>query len=224
MKRFELEFPTQLVGINFATLEESKHTIVAVDETLMVTYVNSSWVQFANSNAYSELTQIPLGSSLIDSIAGRKIKDYYVTQYANILQTGEVWMHDYECSSRNEYRTFRQIAFPLKDGKGLILSNALRLKLPMQATDRKAHDAIEEQYIQKTGFIIQCTNCRHTLRADNSDVWDWVPEWVDKMPNNCNHTICQTCYDYYWKFRKTDFKPSSNFNLDVCHLELQKVN
>ena len=80
--------------------------------------------------------------------------------------------------------------------------NTLVVKLPMDQIDRKAYEAIEKKYIQSTGFITQCSYCRRCERADRSEIWDWVPSWVEKIPDNCSHSICPTCFDYYWKYNK----------------------
>lgn len=211
MERFAAGFEDKLVGIDLETLEQSTRTICCVDRKLNINHVNPSWVTFALSNGANEanLNKVLLGSSITQAIGGRKIRDFYVQNYTRILDTGEVWRHDYECSTHHEYRLFSQIAYPLKDGEGLIIINSLKVNFPMDQTGRKAHKAIEEYYTQSTGFIVQCTNCRHTLRADDSNAWDWVPEWVERMPKNCNHTICPTCFDYYWKYHKMQFTRST---------------
>ena len=210
MERFAADFKSKLIGIDFETLEQSKQTICGVDRHLNINYVNPSWINFAMENGANEdaLSKILLGSSIAKAIGGGKIRKYYLKNYKTILQTGEVWQHEYECSTRHEYRLFSQMAYPLKDGEGLIIINSLKVQIPMEETGRQAHDAIEAHYTQPSGFIVQCTNCRQTLRADDSQAWDWVPEWVEQMPDKCNHTICPTCFDYYWKYRKTKFSRS----------------
>ena len=80
--------------------------------------------------------------------------------------------------------------------------NTLVVKLSMDKVDRKSYEANKKKYLDSNGFINQCSNCRNSQRADQPETWDWVPAWIENMPENVSHTICPTCFDYYWKYNK----------------------
>ena len=210
MERYKKDFLTTLKGFDFNTLENSKHSIYGLSKNLNLTYFIPSWFRFLKENNFeeSDLHKFPLGTSIIEALRG-EIKDFYIQNYKKVLETGEIWQHEYECSSSKEFRKFHQGVYPLKNGEGLIVINSLLVNLPMDQIGRKAHDAIAKNYLQSTGFITQCSNCRKCQRVDQEEVWDWVPEWVERMPANSSHSICPTCFDYYWKYpRIKDTSPN----------------
>lgn len=201
MIRFIDNFKSKLEGIDFETLEQSKYTIYGLSEDLELIYVNPGWVNFAKENGVSDsyMNDKLIGSSIINAIDGEKIKNFYAENYINVLKTKKPWKHEYECSSIQEYRQFHQNTYPLKNGKGLIVTNTLTVNLPMNSQNRKAYDALNKRYVANSDYVTQCSNCRCTQRANEIDVWDWVPKWVENIPKNFSHSICPICFDYYWK-------------------------
>ena len=201
MIRFIDNFKSKLEGIDFETLEQSKYTIYSLSEDLELIYVNPGWVNFAKENGVNDsyMNDKLIGSSVINAIDGEKIKNFYTENYINVLKTKKPWKHEYECSSIQEYRQFHQNTYPLKNGKGLIVTNTLTVNLPMNSQNRKAYDALNKRYVANSGYVTQCSNCRCTQRANEIDVWDWVPKWVENIPKNFSHSICPICFDYYWK-------------------------
>ena len=207
MKRFSDDFPFQLMGLDFQTLEDSKHSIYGVDKDLNLIYINPAWMKFAeeNGSASDVLKKYPLGSPMINAIGGKKVKKHYLMNYFKALQTGVVWQHEYECSAEKIYRKFHQGVYPLKDGNGLVIINSLMVERPIKGEKKMTYDGIQI-YNQPDGTITQCSNCRHCQRSDNSLEWDWVPEYVRNMPQNVSHSICPTCFDYFWKYSRMPFK------------------
>lgn len=202
MKRFAIDFPRKLAGIDFNTLESSKHTIYALSSALELIYFNPAYVLFAkeNSNRNDLLEQFPLQTPIVEAINGEEIRNFYLQNYETALVTEKVWHHEFECSEPHTFRRYYQSAYPLKNSKGLILINKLVAHLPI---NRKAFEAIKIRYVQPiTGLILQCSNCRCTQRASEPEIWDWVPDWVESIPKNCSHSICPPCLDYYWKYNK----------------------
>ncbi|MES2732302.1 MAG: hypothetical protein V4714_11150 [Bacteroidota bacterium] len=201
MKRYENGFPRQLQGIDFSTLEESAQSVFGLSPELTLNYFNQAWMNFSNNNGGEPgiSTRFPLGANLKQAISG-EIADFYMKKYEEVLQTGNVWNHEYECSSYDQYRLFHQITFPLKNKAGLIVVNSLTVDLPMQEIKRISCSPIEELYRQPSGFITQCSNCRRSQRAFQAEIWDWVPEWIRQAPPKISHSICPICSDYYWKY------------------------
>lgn len=202
MKRYIEGFPSKLKGIDFKTLEDSNHSIYGLSKELNLIYVNPGWIHFAEENGGKDivLKKYPLGAPIAKALLGKKVKDFYIKNYIKVLETGKPWHYEYECSSVDEYRQFHQDVYPLKDGYGLIIINALIVNLPMKNIGRKALEALDKRYVKSTGFVTQCSNCRCTQRADEPEIWDWVPEWVENIPDNFSHSICPICYDYHWKY------------------------
>ena len=201
MKRYIDGFPTKLNGIDFNTLENSKYSIYGLSEELNLIYVNPAWIHFAQENGGNDtlLENLPLGTPITKAFYGEIIKNFYTENYMKVLDTGKPWRHEYECSSINKFRLFHQETYPLKGGSGLIIINTIAINLPMKDKGKNALKAMDNRYVNDNGFITQCSNCRCTQRAEESEVWDWIPEWVEKMTENSSHSICPICFDYYWK-------------------------
>lgn len=203
MERYTKDFLTMLKGFDFNTLENSKHSICGLSKDLNLIYFNPSWFQILAENSIdkSDFNKFPLGTPIIDALSG-DMKDFYIQNYKKVLANGEIWNHEYECSSSTEFRQFHQSVYPLKLGEGLIVIHSLKVNIPMDQTNRKPLPSDTNKYVQSNGLITQCSNCRKCKRVAQEEVWDWIPEWVERIPKNASHSICPTCYDYYWKYSK----------------------
>lgn len=201
MERYKHDFPSKLKRFDFETLENSAHSIYALSKDLDIIYLNPAWVRFAKENDKREntLKKFQIGTPILKGIKGEVIKKFYSQNYREVLENGSVWNLEYECSSNNVYRTFHQVTYPLGNGEGLLIINSLLVKMPIENVEKTTYEAISKRYTQPTGFITQCCNCRNCQRVEQPEIWDWVPDWVEQMPNNCSHSICSTCFDYYWK-------------------------
>lgn len=205
-KRISPAFLEMLDKIDLETLENSKNTIYALDSNLKFLYFNPQYVLFANENgaAVDMLESHPIGSSFIDAIKGEKIKKYYLQHYTRALSKKEHWTNEHECSSYDTYRNFFQRAYPIHNGDCLIIVNSLVKELPMKEVNRKEAIFKEEVYLDSSGFINQCSNCRRTQRVDEEDQWDWIPDLVITPQLQVSHTICPICFDYYWKYHEVE--------------------
>jgi hypothetical protein len=200
MKRFQDGFSVLLDGLDLEILENDPNSIYGLSKDLTLNYLNPGWFNFAKENdgepTISE--RFNLGSHIGDSITG-PARDYYLEVFQRILNTGEIWHHEYECSTPEILRIYCQTVHPLYNRNGLLIVNRLVKEQPHDLKTRRPHKPIEKHYIQKTGLITQCCNCRRVKRVANLDVWDWVPAWVKKVPRNTSHTFCPKCYEYYFK-------------------------
>jgi hypothetical protein len=79
------------------------------------------------------------------------------------------------------------------------------VNLPINNVHKEVFQESISNYLHASGFIHQCSNCRRSQHALNEDEWHWVPGFVKNMPKNVSHTICPTCYDYYWKYSKINY-------------------
>lgn len=202
MERFHADFASLLKGFNLETLEKDSNPIFGLSTDLTLNYLNPAWFTFAAENegepAISE--RFHLGTNIGVAMLG-SARDYYLDIFQKIIQTGEVWHHDYECSSPEKFRIYHQAVYPLHNRCGLISVNSLVKEEPHNETARRACPPIVKTYTQDTGFITQCSNCRRAQRATQPEVWDWVPAWVAHIPKNCSHSFCPICFEYYYLFR-----------------------
>ncbi len=204
MQRYESDFPAKLVGFDFKTIEESRDVIFGLSKNLKLIYFNEAWLQFSKNNNGEPFisANYNLGTLFTDAISN-DLKAFYKTQYTKVLHNKKVWKHEYECSSPSLYRMFFQSVYPLKNGEGLIIVNSIKIEYAINKKPQLLlHCRQEADYIQSTGLINQCSNCRRTQRANDSNMWDWAPKLVTNMPLNISHGICPICYDYHWKFHK----------------------
>lgn len=205
MKRFEKSFKFKLVGFDFETLENNPHSVFGLSKDLKLNYFNEAWLNFSQQNNGEPdiSSKFTIGTSIELAING-PIKDYYINNYKKVLKDLKVWKHEYECSSPNLYRLFSQDVYPLKNAEGIIIINSLKIEKPFSINKDKDLTYSKIEYLNENGTITQCTNCRRTKRIVELEIWDWVPSFVLEMPANVSHSICQTCFDYYWMFRRNN--------------------
>lgn len=193
-------FASTLVGFTLETLEADPSPIFAISKRCEIVYFNPAYRVFAERNdaAATVLKRFPIGSNVLDAIGG-DARERYAERFAQIVHGQAPWFHDYTCSSPERFREFRQGAYPLKDGSGIVLVSSLTVERPLRGAQPDERPPLEQLYEQSTGLITQCSNCRRTLRNDGSEVWDWVPDWVAAPPSHTSHTICSVCFDYHWR-------------------------
>lgn len=207
MKRFEPNFPDLLIGLDLETLEKSRACVFAVDKNLCLSYFNPAWYVFASENRGQPVISgnFPLGTPVLDAISG-DLKEFYRKNLQQVFDKGEVWHHEYECSSPDSFRVFAQSVYPLKNSEGLVFVNQLRIERPISDEGRRIGKPDVQTYLQDSGYINQCSNCRCVQRVDENEVWDWVTDWVESSPHETSHTICPVCFDYYWKYGMIRYK------------------
>ena len=200
MQRWAEGFASDLVGFTLQTLEADPSPIFAISERCELLYYNPAYRTFAERNdvGASVLARYPVGSDVLKAIAGDTQRRYRA-RFTEVMRGCSPWFHEYTCSSPERYREFRQGAYPLKGGRGLVLISSLTVETPLEDAPHTAEPVLEGRYVQSSGLITQCSNCRRTLRNDGSDVWDWVPDWVTVTPPHASHTICCVCFEYHWK-------------------------
>jgi hypothetical protein len=202
VKRFHEDFSTLLQGFDLVTLERDPNSIFGLSKELTLNYLNPGWFDFARENDGDAVIseRFILGSYIGDALRG-EARDYYLGAFQDILRTGKVWHHDYECSSPDKFRLYHQSVYPLYNRAGLISVNSLVKEQPFDVIAGVPHQPVDAFYVNKTGFVAQCSNCRRFRRASDQDVWDWIPAWVKQMPQNTSHTFCPPCYEYYYRFK-----------------------
>lgn len=200
--RITPEFAAALDKFDLGTLESESGAVYALDRDLQLCYFNPAWYRFAQDNhgepAITE--RYPLGTPLLHAISG-PLQSYYLDAYTRVLHEGLTWQHDYECSSGSVYRRFHQKSYPLANGRAVIVINSLSITRPHEDSAEITTPPDESRYRGSHGLIVQCSHCRRVQRAAQPEHWDWVPAWVDRLPPRVSHSLCQPCYDYYYRFR-----------------------
>ena len=186
----------ELLGeIPAAALEQDTSVIFALDSSLRITYCNAAWDHFAAANGAPELVRpAPIGRSLLEYIRG-PVASYYENAFRRVLIAADPWQHVYECSSPTIFRKFMMHVFPLKKTPGLLVVNSLCVERPHEASHESPCGA---GYRSSHGVVVMCSHCRRTKRSESSDHWDWVPEYVERLPPNTSHGLCNLCLEYYY--------------------------
>lgn len=202
MKRFDEDFSALLDNFKLETLENDTNSVFGLSTDLCINYLNPAWFVFSQENdGEPDISErFGIGTYIGEALSG-SVRDYYLDAFQRILQKGEVWHHDYECSSPDRFRLYHQSVYPLHKRRGLVIVNSLVTEQVFNENLRKVSPAAMNLYTQETGFIVQCSNCRRVQSATRQGVWDWVPAWVKDMPANTSHSFCQICFEYYYEFK-----------------------
>jgi hypothetical protein len=197
-------FSEQLDRFTLPTLEQEQGAVFALDQELRLCYLNPAWFGFAHDNhGEPEITQqFPPGTPLSAAIQG-PLRDFYLEAYRRVLSENRIWEHDYECSSATVFRRFHQKAYPLGNGKLIVVINNLVVNHPYHQEHGVAMPPDEQRYRNQYGLLVQCSHCRRVQRADEPDHWDWVPEWVKQIPPDTSHSLCYPCYEYFFRFLRS---------------------
>jgi hypothetical protein len=195
--RHDPSFPARLTRFAFETFENTKDSVFVTSSEFRIVYFNPAYLAFARANGGGASGALTLGANMLEAIRG-DARPFYERRLRAALAAGQPFEHEYLCSSAERYREYHQSAYPIQ-GLGLAFVNSLTVEGPLGEMGFHPNRPLDEVYLQDTGLLTQCSNCRRTLRADGSEVWDWVPSFVRRLPENASHSICPPCFDFYWK-------------------------
>lgn len=189
--------PLLVAPFQLHVMDEMPSAVCGLWPDLRIGYVNPAWLSFGRDNGRGELSShAELGANILDAIPA-VLRPFYVEVFARALATRDAIEHDYECSSLTQRRTFRMRVHPTA-GAVIVVHSLLR----EEAHGEEAHAAVERIYRDERGMIEQCAHCRRIRRASTPDgttaAWDWVPDYVAKMPPSTSHGICAVCIDYFY--------------------------
>lgn len=183
-----------LAPFEIATLEADPSTICALDEDLRIAYVNRAWVDFARaSGAEWDGGAWGVGQRMLDAVPG-VLRPFYESFFAEAQRLREPAEHSYECSTPTTHRRYRMRVVPCGENS-LLVVHSLAYESPRPAV---TGPPIESVHRHANGFVTQCSHCRRVRRADASDQWDWVAEYVERIPPSTTHGLCLLCYQYYY--------------------------
>lgn len=187
-----------LAPFHVAALDAMADTVVALTPDRRIVYVNPAWIAFgvANGGLQSADGEAVGRDLLLDTPL--TLWPFYDRLLAAASATGEVRVHDYECSSPARHRTFRMLVHPCPSGALVIVHSLLR-ETPH---DGDGYPPLDSLYRGADDMIVQCANCRRIRRpmtgTDASAQWDWVPAYVAQMPPRTSHALCVLCVQFYY--------------------------
>ena len=190
------EFAAHLAHLDEVSLSTSSDVICVIDDRFVLRGYNAAWRQFAACNGGPQLLRsYGIGRSILPAIP-EPLQRFYTEHYRAALSSGKPFEHDYQCSSPERYRHFRQTAYPLPDRSGLLISHHLVAESAEVANASAATTAIS--YRDASGTIVQCMHCRKLRRPSDPAHWDWVPALVEKPATETSHALCPRCLDFYY--------------------------
>jgi hypothetical protein len=175
--------------------EGDRSVVYVLDDDLRLAYCNKAWDEFAEHNGGAHLQRIEqVGHRVLDAIS-EPLKAFYRSVFERSLADSTPWEHSYECSSPECYREFHMQVLPLQAPPRLVIVNSLVVE---KAHERVKRAPLTAVYRTAGGIIGMCMHCRRTRRSEEPDIWDWVPEFLAKPPDNVSHGLCPTCFRYYY--------------------------
>jgi hypothetical protein len=199
MERSTVRFQELLGERRVRQLARRRDSACGLWADFSIAYVNPAWYRFARENGGDpEVSKRWCeGAALLEAI-DRPLRAFYEEHLRRVLDEGEAWEHDYECSSPQLHRRFRLSAEHLEAGEGLLLVHSCLAARPHdEATHRvlAPHGAL---YTDENGLMTQCIHCRRMKRCDFEEHWDWVPAWVAHVPEDASGGLCPACVQRWY--------------------------
>lgn len=190
---YDQAFRAQLDGFDFETLERDASCIYGIARDLTINYVNPAWHRFAQENG-GRPDYDPLGRHVTDAMH-EPHKSYFNAVYTGLFESGQVWQHEYDCSSDSVCRMFHQTVYPLRNRSSLLVVHSLRLA--MEEARQPGRD-IWASYVEHTGMVTSCVHCKRVRDVRENEKWDYLPQ-RRQAAGQISHSLCQICYDYFYK-------------------------
>ncbi len=178
-------------GDMFRAVATADNTAYVLSSDLRIVCTNEGWERFARANEGERvLADWRPGRSVVDAIC-EELRPFYVEGFARTRESGRPWEHDYECSTPGRFRLFRMIAYPTYDG--FVVTHALRIARPHDRAECSPADVYAAH-----GVVTMCAHCRRVRHPSFANRWDWVPGYVQAMPEGTTHSLCPACKRYYY--------------------------
>jgi hypothetical protein len=175
-------------------MADSDDTMYVLDHNLRVRAYNRAYREFALANGASDLTtRYGIGSHILDAFGGF-FREHYEKICRKVLETGQRFSCEYECSSKELFRIYREVIRPLFSRKGLLVCHTNLESRPHRSASRLCH----QSHRSEDGLIIRCCHCHRIRNHAESERWDWVPEVFDQSDDDTSHAICPRCRSVYY--------------------------
>lgn len=185
------DFRSLLPEQQLRELQLSGSVVVGLRADNTVGFTNAAWARFAKQNNGGGAVEDWRGS-LIEAVSP-ELRGFYLKLFETARATGEPQDHRYQCSDKEKYREFMLRVLPLPSG-ALILIHHKVLETP-HGWER---GTVGDQYRNADGFVVQCSHCRRTRRADDPLTWDWVPAYLERQAG-ISHGLCGHCFRHYYE-------------------------
>ena len=201
--RVDSAFASRLPEAQARIIADSEDSIFVLDEELAIRACNAAYLRFGETNGCTGIeSRFGLGCRLTQ-VLPHAVCDIYLPIYLKALESGARVDHDYECSSPQVFRRYHQTVYPLRERRGLIVSNHLVYEVPhsWKASAKKPG------HFDADGWLSQCACCRKVKDRSRPENWDWVPAFVESPHPRTTHTYCLTCLDFYYGHLLDDCVP-----------------
>lgn len=181
-----------LDGVDVSALEETRDSVYLLTADLVLVGYNQAYVAFAQANSARHITAIsPFGTRLTDAMS-EPLASAYRDVYRRVLRSGTPFSHCFECPAPTVYRQYRQVAYPVAAGRGLLVTNSLVTEYPLG----EGRERVIGDYADDAGVITECSHCRR-LANPRTGGWDWVPAHVADPDPATSHGLCPYCLEHY---------------------------
>ena len=180
--------------------DRSKDVVWIVDAQQRICYCNPAWDRFAlNNGGDNAVAERVVGADLMSFIP-TELHDFYQRAMDETRRSNTIFDVDFECSSAELYRLLHMMILPVQRSGELVFVSSPRREFPHSA--ELVCPAHWENYANSDGIITMCCHCRRTRRCVESQVWDWVPDFLtpEKVHGNLqiSHGMCPICVSYFY--------------------------
>lgn len=175
-------------------LETRRDSACGLWPDLRIAYVNPAWARFGARNGGGAETRQRWseGGAFLAGV-GSPLRTYYDTHLRKVLESGEPWDSEYECSSPELYRLFRMQVRAVGSGRGLLVLHTRLVQRSHEPGVTGPGGPDPAPYVDENGLLQQCVHCRRVRRRGDGEVWDWVPAWVEHVPDHASGSLCPQC-------------------------------
>jgi len=166
------------------------HSVCVIDAAGEILWTNPAWHAFAAENGAGEASHT--WTSYLSPIP-EPLRAFYEEAFREALTSGNVFEHDYDCSTPEANRRYRLFALPI-DGRALVLEHSLVSSLAHPVDDAAE---LEAHYVDPQGVVTQCAHCRR-VKHPRSGAFHWVPAWVQRPHPRTSHALCASCTGFYY--------------------------
>ncbi len=197
------EFEALIGQTRLESLSDHACTVYGIDSEYRIVYLNPAWYQFSKDNGtnHSIDEKWLFGRNVFDCIP-EVLEPFYKNLFESSLNKNDsrvTPLHfKYECSSPTVFREFTMHLYPV-GSSGIIVVHSINIEEPHTLQpDLEMLTLEKEQYIDDSGFVYQCANCRRVKNLQEEKRWDWIPKLVEAPVAKTSHGICDPCAAHYY--------------------------
>lgn len=199
LNHVDSDFAPLLSEVDASTLEADGAVVVGLRPDFSIGFINLGWIELSTAEDRGEDfdREWGLGANYVDAIHG-PAKEFYRQNLTAVFETGQPWVHEYECPSASVLWTTRLKARPVGDSEGLLLVHSTLDRRLLKVVGADWTEDYEQTYRSAEGFIAQCSHCSRLRVAGTEDEWNWVAAAIRTPPENISHGICDGCFERFY--------------------------